>query len=106
MGDWHLELRDRLQRLHADALLALGDALVRDDALVDAEPVLERLVRAEPLNEAAHRALIVCRARMGDQAGALLQYQRLSRILSTELGAKPAAESAALYYRLRQGHRV
>jgi predicted ATPase/DNA-binding SARP family transcriptional activator len=106
MGDWHLELRDRLQRLHADALLALGDALVRDDALVDAEPVLERLVRAEPLNEAAHRALIVCRARMGDQAGALVQYQRLSRILSTELGAKPAAESAALYYRLRQGHRV
>jgi hypothetical protein len=39
-------------------------------------------------------------------AGALVQYQRLSRILSTELGAKPAAESAALYYRLRQGHRV
>ena len=106
MGDWHLELRDRLQRLHADALLALGEALLRADALGDAEPVLERLVRSEPLNEAAHRALIVCRARMGDQAGALRQYQHLTRVLGTELGAKPAAETAVLYYRLRQGERV
>ena len=106
VGDWHLELRDRLQRLHADALLALGDALLRADAPADAEPVLERLVRAEPLNEAAHRALIVCRARRGDQAGALRQYQQLTRVLGTELGARPAAESAALYYRLRQGERV
>ena len=106
MGDWHLELRDRLQRLHADALLALGDALLRADALAEAEPVLERLVRAEPLNEAAHRALIVCRARKGDQAGALRQYQQLTRVLGAELGSRPAAESAALYYRLRQGERV
>ena len=106
MGDWHLELRDRLQRLHTDALLALGDGLLRADALADAKPVLERLVQADPLNEAGHRALIVCCARMGDQAGALQQYQRLTRLLGTELGARPAAESAALYYRLRQGERV
>ena len=106
VGDWHLELRDRLQRLHVEASLALGDALVRTDAFDDAAAVLERLVQCEPLNEAAHRALIVCRARMGDQAGALQQYQRLTRILGSELGAKPAAESAALYYQLRQGYRV
>ena len=106
MGDWHLEVRDRLQRLHADALHALGDALLSAGALADAKPVLERLVQADPLNEAGHRALIVCRARMGDQAGALQQYQRLTRLLGAELGARPAAESAALYYRLRQGERV
>jgi DNA-binding SARP family transcriptional activator len=106
MGDWHLERRDRLQRLHTDALLALGDALLRADAPAEAEPVLERLIRIEPLNEAGHRALMTCRARMGDQVGALRQYQHLTRILGAELGAKPSAESAALYHQLRQGYRV
>jgi hypothetical protein len=38
--------------------------------------------------------------------GALQQYQRLTRALDAELKTRPSAESAALYYRLRQGEPV
>jgi DNA-binding SARP family transcriptional activator len=106
VGDWHLEVRDRLQRLHTDALLALGNALLRADRADDAAVVLERLVHLEPLGEAGHRALMFCRARLGDHSGALQQYHRLTRTLRAELGARPGSESAALFHRLQQGQPV
>ena len=106
VGDWHLPLRDRLCRLYTDALLALGDALLRDERHDEAVEVLERLVREEPLDESACRTLMTGRARAGDRSGALEDYQRLAATLAAEYGSKPELESVALFERLQRGERV
>ncbi len=57
----------------------------------------ERLVEVDPLDEAAHRALIRQHLVAGDRASALQCYERLTTILDQELGIVPDGESEALY---------
>jgi DNA-binding SARP family transcriptional activator len=80
---WAEEARAELHRRYVQALRAGGQ--------------WERLVEVEPLDEAAHRALIRQHLVAGDRASALGCYERLSRILEVELGIVPDAESEALY---------
>jgi len=101
-GDWHLEFRDRLARLHASALDTLGNALLVRERYRDATRVFERLVQQEELHEAAYRTLMLCRARDGDQAGMIREYRRLQAVLRRELDAAPAAETMELFRRLQQ----
>jgi len=105
VGDWHLETRDRLARLHATALETLGNALLALERHDDAALVFERLVRQEELHEAAYRSLMLCRARAGDQAGMVHDYRRLQAVLRRELDAAPDPETMQLFRRLQQGFR-
>ncbi|HVQ96666.1 MAG TPA: BTAD domain-containing putative transcriptional regulator [Mycobacteriales bacterium] len=66
-------------------------------------PLLERVVEADPLHEAAHARLIVALAGTGQQAAALDRYERLRHRLADELGADPGRELADAHQRvLRQ----
>ena len=56
--------------------------------------------------ETAHRELMRCYARSGERGMALRQYQTLRTLLDDELGAPPAAETTALFERLRQGDEI
>jgi len=105
VGDWHLEVRDRLSRLHASALEALGNSMLADERHADAAAAFERLIAQEELHEPASRALMLCRARAGDQAGMIREYRRLQAVLRRELDAAPAAETMELFRRLQQGFR-
>jgi DNA-binding SARP family transcriptional activator len=103
VADWHLEIRDRLARLHASALEALGNALLDLERPGDAALAFERLVQQEELHEAAYQSLMLCRAREGDQAGMIREYRRLQAMLRRELDAAPQAETMELFRRLQQG---
>jgi DNA-binding SARP family transcriptional activator len=102
VGDWHLEIRDRMSRLHASALEELGNALLARERYGDAAITFERLVQQEELHEAAWRSLMLSRARKGDQAGMIREYRRLQAVLRRELDAAPGAETMELFRRLQQ----
>ena len=102
-GDWHLEYRDRLQRLYLDGLLAFGEQLAhagRDD---DEAEAYRRVLSRDGLNEEAHRRLIASLARAGRRTEALRQYDRLVETLDRELDAEPDATTVALIERVRRG---
>ncbi|MEO7458172.1 MAG: bacterial transcriptional activator domain-containing protein, partial [Gemmatimonadaceae bacterium] len=105
-GDWHLEIRDRLCRLHAEGLEALGAAQLDADQFEDAAQTFERLVQQEELHEEGYRALMTCRARAGDRMAALREYRRLESVLQREVGSKPERATEELLRRIQRGERV
>jgi DNA-binding SARP family transcriptional activator len=101
--EWAQPLRDRLHRLHQDALeTGAPAALAGGDARRSAE-LARDAVLAEPLREAAYLLLIQALAASGDHAAALTAYDTLRRTLAEELGIDPSHEAAALQQRLLRG---
>ncbi|HSM58923.1 MAG TPA: BTAD domain-containing putative transcriptional regulator [Candidatus Sulfomarinibacteraceae bacterium] len=62
-----------------------------------------RLVGLDPLDEAAQRVLMELYAEAGQQRAAVRQYEMCREALAAELGVEPAAETRALYERIRSG---
>ncbi|MCI0395510.1 MAG: tetratricopeptide repeat protein [Chloroflexi bacterium] len=62
-----------------------------------------RWLALDPFHEPAHCRLMELLAQAGDRSAALQQYDECVRLLDRELGVAPAAETTALYERLRQG---
>ena len=60
-----------------------------------------RVITQEPLNESAHRELMVCWERLGETARAVRHYEQFQEMLRDQVGVPPAvAETTALYERL------
>ncbi len=57
----------------------------------------------DPLDEAAHRRLMLRLAEAGDAAAAIRRYRTLVGILERELGVPPLAETTAVYEAIREG---
>ena len=104
--DWAVPWRERLIDRHAEVLAALIDVHADAGDLVAAADVARRLVDLDPVNEAAHRQLIVAYARAGKRGHALRQYLACRRALVAELGVEPGEETAALQRRVLAGERV
>jgi DNA-binding SARP family transcriptional activator len=102
-GDWHLEMRDHLQRLHADGLRALGLSMEDAGDHQAAAVVYRRLVLAEELDEDACRRLMLALARSGARTEALRHYDRVAALLRADLDAEPEPETVALHERIRRG---
>ena len=83
-------LRRRARRVAWTAALALGEHR-------SARDVAERAIEADPLDEDAHRAVMLALYLGGDAAAALAAYQRLRETVVEELGADPSAETESLY---------
>jgi predicted ATPase/DNA-binding SARP family transcriptional activator len=62
-----------------------------------------RWLELDPLNEAAHRALMRLYARSGQHNAALRQYETCQRLLQDQLGVPPDTQTAALFERLQAG---
>ena len=103
VGDWHLEYRDRLQRLYVDGLIAVGALLAQAGRTDDEADAYRRVLSRDPLHEEAHRLLIASLARAGRRSEALRQYERLVVTLERELDAEPDAATIALVERVRRG---
>ena len=84
-------------------LAALIDVHADAGDLAAAADVARRLVDLDPVNEAAHRQLIVAYARAGQRGHALRQYLACRRALVAELGVEPGEETAALQRRVLAG---
>jgi predicted ATPase len=64
-------------------------------------PFARRWLSLDPLNEAAHRQLMLAFDRAGQHSAALRQYQECARILQVELGAVPDPETTKLYEQIK-----
>ena len=99
-GEWALARRDELCRAFESALLATGRMLTAAGRHQAAAAAFRRAVTHEPLNESAHRELMMCWVNLGQAARAVTHYQELANRLRDQLGIPPAAETTALYRKL------
>ena len=102
-GDWHLEHRDRLQRLFVDALMELGDRQAEEGRNAKAADAYRRVLARDDLNEDATRALMQCYRNVGERAQALRLYQRFAERLRKELDAEPDDETQELHEAIKSG---
>lgn len=101
VGDWHLDVRDRLRRLHESGLLARARILMDAGRFTDAAADMRRVIERDPLHEEACRLLMTCHARAGQPVEAMRVFTTLRERLADELGASPAAATAALFETIR-----
>jgi DNA-binding SARP family transcriptional activator len=98
--DWALLERERLRELHLETLGRLLEGYKQVGDYSMALNMVQRLVAAEPLHEAAHRELMRLYHVLGRDAEAIAQYHRCQDILWRELHVAPAPETEALYHTL------
>ena len=95
--DWALDERERLRDRYLDALERLQRELEQGEDWPAAIRCAERLVRADPLREDGHRALMRLHDARGDRARALRVYHAYAAALQRELGVEPSASTRAAY---------
>ncbi|GAB4195728.1 MAG: BTAD domain-containing putative transcriptional regulator [Roseiflexaceae bacterium] len=91
---WHQRLSAALQTLvaHAVAWSDYGEGIAW----------ARRLLDLDPLDEVAHRQLMLLYARSGQRNAAARQYAACKRIVRQELDLEPDADTEALYQRIRR----
>ena len=95
--EWVLEERERVRSLYLDALERLRHELEEREDWAAALRCAERLVRADPLREDAHRALMRLHDARGDRARAVRAYHAFAATAQQELGVEPSAATRAAY---------
>jgi DNA-binding SARP family transcriptional activator len=101
VGDWHIEHRERLQRLYVDALTELGAQYAHEERYAKAAEAYRRVLARDELHEDALRALMRCLAETGERSQALRVYRRFADRLRTELEVEPEEETTRLLARLQ-----
>ncbi|WP_433475332.1 ATP-binding protein [Spirillospora sp. CA-142024] len=95
--EWLADERERLARLHMEALAELARRHERERRWTEAVRCAERLVACDPLREESHRLLIrLCRAG-GDRVRALRAFHVCATTLERELGVEPSPETREMY---------
>lgn len=93
---WQAELLRRAWHVAAEGALRTGDP-------ERARTVAEIAIAADPLDEAAYRALMEAHVATGEPARAVLAYQRLRTELTDELGIDPAPLTRDLHLSILRG---
>jgi DNA-binding SARP family transcriptional activator len=101
--EWARPHRDRLERLHQDALEIGTDGLLATGNAREAVALAAQAVARQPLREAAYLLLVRAYAAEGDQAAAVATYRDLRRMLADELGIDPSSAAMATYDQLLHG---
>ena len=96
-GEWVDGIRRELATIHARALEVEARAHAAAGDLAAAATAAERLVQAEPFNEAAHQLRIRILGQAGDRSGAIVAYEHCRDVLAAELGVEPSDETATAY---------
>ena len=79
VGDWHLEHRDRLQRIYVDALMELGARLAAEERHAKAAEAYRRVLARDELHEEALLALMKCARRHGRALSGAARVSALRR---------------------------
>src|SRR5580765_3853922 len=98
---WLVAQRAALKQRQRQQQEARIDALERDGRLAEGSEIAERLVSADPLDEAAARRLMHLRYLQGERAAALAVYDRFAAALAEALEAKPARSTCELRETIR-----
>lgn len=97
--DWVLLERERLRQLRLHALEMLADKLASVGRYGEAVQAACAAVRAEPLRESAHRALVRVHLAEGNIAEAARAYGAFRDLLADELGVAPTTQMEKLLLR-------
>lgn len=89
--EWLLLERERVRQLRLHALEGVAVALAGEGAYALAMEAAVAAVRAEPLRESAHRALVTVHLCEGNRSEALRHYRSFCDLLDRELGVRPSA---------------
>ncbi len=103
--EWLLLKREWLHGRAVEALIALAHYHERRGEYDQARRYAQRQVQAEPWREEAHRQLMRLLALDGQRSAALAQYQTCARVLRSELGVEPEAETQALFEQIKTSAR-
>ncbi len=98
--EWVLSERERLRHLLLGALEQLTLLLEQERDLPAAIRTAQRLLRNDPLHEAAYRHLMRLYAGSGDRAAALRTYHTCATVLERELATEPGPATREAYERL------
>lgn len=101
LESWISEKQRQLQELHTRLLFEIVETATRATQYDLALAYAWQLVGSEPLWDVAQRQLMRLLAYNNKANEALLHYERFSRLLESELGAQPEAETTALYQQIR-----
>lgn len=99
--EWAMAQRARLRELALQALHTLVEQRARRGDFKSGIAYATRLLALDPWREETQRELMLLLARTGQRSAALEQYLVCQRVLAEGLGVAPAAETTALYERLR-----
>lgn len=99
--NWLVNRREELHRGAMEAFARLAAFYLKRGDYASVRFFAGRQLAYEPWNEPAHRQAMLALARMGDRAGALIQYQLCRRSLEAELGVTPEPETILLFERIR-----
>ena len=99
--EWLTLQREQLGQLLVRGLQTAIDHHACDGTADEGIAAAQRLLAEDPWREEAHRQLMALLAASGQRSAALSQYAICRRVLAEELGVEPAAETRALYERLR-----
>ncbi len=99
-AEWAVSIRRECADALRDIRARLAEVLFADDRPQEALPHFAQLVEVDPQEEAWHRGLMRCYARVGDTALALRQFHSCRSILRQTRAADPSPETHALYLEL------
>jgi ATP/maltotriose-dependent transcriptional regulator MalT/DNA-binding SARP family transcriptional activator len=105
-AEWSFAWRERLVEAYSQVLGALIEIHVSAGEQHEAIRVARRLLEIDPLNEDAHRQLMLTYARTGRTSQALRQFLECRRAMVVELGVEPSEETAKLQSRILAGESV
>jgi|GEM_PF-4836237 len=100
---WAEPRRVALREMYQHTLRVLAYRYMDEGRVADALRVAQRLVQLDPLDEEAHRLVMLFSARMGRRADALRAYRACVEVLRRELNTGPASETIALYRTISAG---
>lgn len=101
--EWQLLQREQIQRQVTAILYHLAGHHADQGAYAQAAAHLRRLLQLAPYDDEACQRLMWALALDGKRGEALAHYQACHDLLERDLGVAPAAETTALYRRLRDG---
>jgi DNA-binding SARP family transcriptional activator len=99
---WQFFQAESLRQMYTGALARLVEGYHQEGDLERAIGHVQRWLQADPLDEAAHQEAMRLYAEAGQRSAALRQYQECVRLLQSELGVPPSAETAALNREIEQ----
>jgi DNA-binding SARP family transcriptional activator len=94
--DWLDTERERFRQIRLHALERLCERLTVERRFGEALQAGLAALRTEPLRESAHRAMIGMHLAEGNLGEAVRQYEACERLLSSQLGVKPARQTSEL----------
>lgn len=102
--DWQRDQAESLKRVLAGVLQRLTLATASSGRIDDALATARRWLALDPLQEPAHRQVMLAYAWANQRAAALHQYRTCVRILDEELGVAPLPETTSLAELIRENH--